>query len=841
LDLRQSAGPGQSDRSGPDQAALRYPCTLQQLRLWAEDCLTPGNSALNLAYRWRLKGTLCTRMLENAFVELIRRHETLRTALAEERGEPIQIIHESARFAIPILDLSLLKGDAAEREAERHALSEAQTAFDLTAPPLLRAKLLAISATNHVLLLTLHQTIADGWSAGILASEIGELYSASIEGRAPRLRALSHTYSDFAVWQREWASGPELEAVRESHRAKHANGRYFQVPPDFPIPQQPSGRAAIESRLIKMDLAQNLAKLGQSEGCTLFMAALACVLIVLKRYTGENEITVGTQLAGRDEVELENIVGYFANTIVLRPDLTGDLGFKDILESVRDLVLTEFDNKHLPYEKLIEFLRPRPKLCENPLFSVNFMVQRAFVQEATWSNLALLSMPSVSTGAQYDLNFFLVERREGWRLSCEYKTNLYENSTIRSLLDGILAVMRIAVEWPALPLSKYSQPGTRRQSGAPVYLKPFTKRKSGRSDHLLKERDCLVAGLWREVLGVEPSSPGEDFFDLGGDFWSALRLTRLLQERTGQPFSVAEILENPSLGDFTDASAGRIPIGEHSAVFTLQDGHGELPLVITAVDMPAYFFPLVRALGADRTVHAVQLLGETALESFTIETYDELVEEYVKLVRRAQPSGPYALIGYCAGGVLAYAVAKRLADEGEEIALLAIIDVWAPGYRDEIGPLRGKALQMFDWILGIEDKLKRSWEEWRAKKISFPQLLACCLPEGMKARIWREPAAAATAGRQEKDYNAMLFEYVRGLDRLYRPDPIDAKIDFFLSRAQSRRRPLERARGWDRLAGKGLKLILVPGDHYTMLHKPNVEALAQSVAASLRRYRRTRR
>lgn len=817
---------------------LRYPCSLQQLQFWAMECLDPGNTALNAAFRWRLTGNLCSRTLESAFAEIIKRHEAFRTALIEVDCEPIQVIHEDARFTMPIVDLSLLNGPDARHEADRLARLEAQTPFDLTSSPLVRAKLLTLSSQETIMLVTAHQSVSDGWSEGIWARELGEVYSALREGRAARLPPLPMTYSDFAVWQREWAKGDELAAVADSYRAKFADAPYFEVPPDKVTPETPSNASEIVSLLMDRDITAKLSTFAQKEGCTIFMAALASLLITLKWHTGESDISVGTQVAGREEVELENIVGYFANTLLLRADLSGDPTFREVLGRVREVVLAEFDNQHMPYEKLIEFLRPAPRIGHNPLYSVNFVLQRAFVESSNWANLTISSIPSVPAGGLYDLGFFMVERPEGWRLSCEFKIALFEKETAQSLIAHMAQVMKTAARQPDLEISRYpdqakrNHAGLRKRTGIAGSPKP----RNGFASRSLREREQYIADVWGEVLGNRPSSPSDDFFVLGGDFWLALRLARSLEQKTGHDFNPAEIFHHPSLEAYTAALAARIPEEDHSEIFILQAGTATPPIFTINMIMPTRFVPLVRHIEQGRPFYGAQVFDPTQAETFSSNTYEELASRYVTLIRKVQPHGPYALLGWCAGGVLAFAVAKKLEQEGEDIALLAILDVWAPGYQASLSPLRKGLVDLFDRVRLIRERIGHDWQKWRAGRIPLSEFLINCIPGRIRQRFMTGRASIVSSRQDAVDYSSQLLDYVRRLARAYDAKPVNARIHLFLSEAESRRWFLKKARGWDRFAGKGLTHTTIPGDHFSLLENPNVELMALVINAAIRQH-----
>ena len=437
--------------------ALDFPCSAAQERFWILEHLDPGNAALNVAVRWRIDAPLSAGLLWGAFGAVIARHEILRTAIVEVDGAPVQRVCPEPAFRLAEVDLSAVPEERREAEAEAVARREARAPFHLPTAPLLRATLLRLSPSQAIVLVTAHHVACDGWSIGIIAREVGLHYAALRDGLpgAQCLPALPLQYADYTLWQLELAAAGGLESQAEYWRKRLSGMRHFEVRPDRPRPPMQTTNGNILSLLLPRSLTDGLQALARRHGTTMFTAAFATLTAVLHRYTGETEVTLGTQVAGRDDVELEGLIGLFINTLVLRTDLSGDPGFSAHLDHVRAVVHGALDNQRMPIEHLVSMLRPVRDLSRNPLFSVNFILQRSFIENASYGDISLVDMPSVTAGALYDLNFFMVERPDGWRLSCEYNVDLFEGATITGLLE---ACRRLAAEVlldPDLPVSAY--------------------------------------------------------------------------------------------------------------------------------------------------------------------------------------------------------------------------------------------------------------------------------------------------------------------------------------------------------------------------------------------------
>jgi len=431
------------------------PCTSGQRRMWVLDRLEPGNPALNVAVRWRIEGKLPTALIEQAFDAVLQRHAVLRTRFVGVDGEPLQRVEAQASVRIQEADLRHLDEVAASAELARLSKEQACTPFDLDAPPpYLRVVRVFLQPEVSMLLVTMHHIACDGWSIGLLAHEVLELCAAASQKRQPRLPELPLDYAGYASLQAQWLqseAGAEHAAFWE--RQLHDMPQ-FELPVDKPRPAVMSPNAEIVSELLPRPLTDAAVAYARERGCTVFMLMLSTLLTLLHRYSGETDIGIGTQVAARELPEVESLIGLFVNTVVLRTDLAGDPGFETLLDRVREVVLDAFEHQGLPIEHVIERLKPVRDRSRNALFSINFVLQRSFVTNADYGDFRLVDMPSVSAGAMHDMNFFMVERPDGWRLSCDFNTDLFERETVTRLLQHMVRLLAAVLREPRLPLSK---------------------------------------------------------------------------------------------------------------------------------------------------------------------------------------------------------------------------------------------------------------------------------------------------------------------------------------------------------------------------------------------------
>jgi amino acid adenylation domain-containing protein len=434
------------------ERTIRYPASLAQQRFWVLDKLQPRDPALNVAVRWRIEGDLPAELIERAFAQIVARQEALRTSFVEVDGEPFQVVQPHVRLRVPSIDLTTLPEAEAFAECDRIARTEAITPFDLVVAPLIRVTYVRARSDIAFVLVTTHHTVCDGWSIGLLAREMGSICSALQGGRRPDLPNLPITYGNYAAWQREVVFGDGLapEIAYWSHALTGLE--FFELPADFPRGSAQGSAGAIQSQLLDRTLTNRLLSVARQHGCTLFMLAYSALVTMLYRYTGATDIAVGTQVAGRYQVETENLVGLFINTLVLRADLTGEPTFADVLDRSRGIILDALEHEAMPLEKIIEVLSPKRYPGNNAVFSINFIYQRSFVANADYGTFRLVDIPSWSAGALHDLNFFMVERPEGWRLSCEFNTGLYLPASVERLLRHFVNVLSAISDDPTLPI-----------------------------------------------------------------------------------------------------------------------------------------------------------------------------------------------------------------------------------------------------------------------------------------------------------------------------------------------------------------------------------------------------
>ena len=433
------------------------PLSFAQQRLWFIDQLDPNSSAYIVPLAYRFSAYLDVVALERAAGEIIRRHEVLRTTFTVVDGQPVQIINPAQPLTIPIIDLSELGEDSREASARLIVSQESRRPFDLREDLMFRAMVIRFGAEEHVLLFSLHHIACDGWSFNVLLREIGVLYRSFSEGVASPLTELPIQYADFAHWQRNWLDGQVLSQQLHYWKEQLSGAAPLELPTDRPRPPALSYRGGVETLLLEKSLVESLRELCQRQGVTMFMLLLAAFKVLLMRYTGQEDISVGTPISGRNWIEIEGLIGFFVNTLVLRTEVRGEESFEEVVRRVREVALDGYAHQDVPFEKLVEEIQPERDPSRQPLFQVIFSMQNANADAVESSGLRLSSIGTENRTAKFDLNFLLTETSSGLDAALEYNTDLFDATTIarmllhfRNLLAGIVSNPKQAVS--ALPL-----------------------------------------------------------------------------------------------------------------------------------------------------------------------------------------------------------------------------------------------------------------------------------------------------------------------------------------------------------------------------------------------------
>ena len=431
------------------------PASFAQQRLWFLDKFEPGSAAYNLPRAFRIVGPLNVDVLTRVFHAAVQRHASLRTVFESVDGEPRQVVLSDSDVKVPLIDLTELSAGKRESEALRIANEEGKKPFDLSQGPLIRALLIRLGPETYILVLVMHHIITDGWSISRLFRDVTKCYAAFTKNETPELPDLPIQYTEYAQWQQEYMSGKVLAREIEHWKNTLAGAQtLLDLPTDHPRPPAHTWHGATEEISLNSATLAKLKALAQAENSTLFMVSMAAFQVLLWRYTNQESILIGTPIAGRNEVEIEDMIGLFVNTLVFRTDFSTNMSFRDLIRQVRSFALEAYTHQDLPFEKLVEGLVPQRSLDTHPLFQVMFTFQNMPKQVFEIPGLSIKEMDFDTGIAKFDLTLEAWEEDMGLHCRFEYNTDLFEHSTILRMFGHLERLIQAALENPDRPLAQ---------------------------------------------------------------------------------------------------------------------------------------------------------------------------------------------------------------------------------------------------------------------------------------------------------------------------------------------------------------------------------------------------
>ncbi len=544
------------------------PLSFGQERLWFLDRLAPDGGAYNMPGALRLGGRLRLAALARSLMEIVRRHEVLRTTFADRDGRPHQIVHPPpTAWALPVVDLRALAPEARAVEAQRLATEEARRRFDLARGPLLRSRVVRLADDDHVLLATLHHIVADGWSVAVLARELTVLYAAmerdsgAVSSRRPPLPELPIQYADYAVWQRRWLRGGVLADEVAAWREQLAGARTLELPTDFPRPAVLTHRGASHPLTLAPELCRTLRDLGHARGATLFMTLLAAFEALLHRVTGQHDFLVGSPVAGRRRSETEPLIGFFVNTLALRADLSGNPRFSELLERTRRTAVAAYAHQDVPFERLVEALDVPRDPGRPPLFQVMFVFHNAPVETLELGGLAVEPLEVANATALFDLTLNLGETPAGVAGSLDYNTDLFAAETAARWAEDYVAVLAAVVSDPERRLAGLPVALTpERPTAAPPGGRPAPRQLPRRGDQApTGSLERRVAEVWKELLGLREVGRHDNFFDLGGHSLLVSQVHSRLHRTIAPGLAMVKLFEHPTIASLAAFLEQRAP------------------------------------------------------------------------------------------------------------------------------------------------------------------------------------------------------------------------------------------------------------------------------------------
>jgi thioesterase domain-containing protein len=820
----------------PDDVFV-LPTSLAQRRYWQLDQMLPGNPALNMPLAFDLAGPLDVPALERALDGLRERHEILRAALARVNGVLAQVVHGPARVPLPVCDLSARPAPERDRCTEDAVFTEARRPFDLAKAPLFRASLVKRAEREHVLLVTMHHAICDGWSNGVVVRELAELYRAGIEGVPARLPDLPIQFADFANWQDEWLKGEKFEEAFAYWRGKLAGPLpILEIPTDRPRRAGVPTPGVIASLLVDKELSDALKTLGRQVDATPFMLFFAAFVALLGRWSSQDDVIVGSPAANRQHVETEGLIGPFANPLLLRTDLSGTPTLRALVLRVKELALSAFAFSELPFEKLVEW--QEDVLKQIPYAPrVMFIYQTAFMQPVTFSTgLTWTPRRSVSPGSAFELMQSVVERGEGQRLQLEYNPELFDAGTVARFLKDYERILRSLATTPDMLLKDVAlESRPRKPVSGERAVAPTMPALSPARDEVEQK---LVA-IWEDALATTPIGVHDNYFELGGHSLLAVRIMSEIGKQFGKELPLATLVESQTIAELAELLRDKSWSASWSSLVAIQTVGTRPPLYLVhaAGGNVLTYLDLARHLGPDQPVYGLQARGLDGKQA-PHESLEAMARDYIKEIREFQTSGPYYLGGTSFGGLIAFEMAQQLVEQGQTVAMLALFDTWGPDYPVYIPGMTGsrlrwrKLLERIDLHVGnflVAKGVKGKAGYVAAKSIRVKNNAIKHTKKGLgRFREFTEHVVRPLPKVLRK-----VEGETRDATKRYVARPYSGRITLFRASKQGVHIVPDPDLGWTRIAVGGLDVYEVPGHHGALVYEPRAGALAAQLARCL--------
>ncbi|BAY30101.1 amino acid adenylation domain-containing protein [Nostoc carneum NIES-2107] len=857
------------------------PVSFGQQRLWFLHQFEPNSSSNNMPVVVRFTGNLNVAILEESLREVVRRHEVLRTTFPAVNGKPTQVIATDVSLKLPVIDLQQVPEEQRETEAHILATKEAHQPFDLANGPVLRVLLLRLSDREHLLIWNMHSIVCDGASSDVFYQDFTTIYKALSAGLPSPLPPLPVQYADFTHWQHQWLQGEVLESQVNYWKQKlEGNLPIIDLPYDHPRPQGAQtyrgDRAAL---LLPKTLNHALTDLSQKWGATLFMTLLTVFELLLYRYSGQEDLLVSFASAGRGQVETERLIGFFSNTLVLRSNLAGNPTFRELLDRVRKDCLEAYSHQDLPFERLIEELKPEQQSRNtSSLFQVKFSLN------PPWSNgrgMAAVELPDLTITSlfgyiyhgktKYDLTLVLREQDNGLGMVFDYNAEMFDTSTVEQMLGHYKTLLEGIVANPDQPISEL-----------PLLLDHQVKSSQNLTNNQIEKtfvpaQDSVqiqLTEIWQNFLGIHPIGITDNFFDLGGHSLIAVRLFAEIEKRFGKTLPLSILLQAPTieqlahyLRDKSPEKQANIEKPRHlvkdffgkaifkvfkggnypqiteenqtnletrewlpsSSLVPLQPNGNKPPLfcVHGAGESVLYYRDFANYLGVDQPVYALQAIGVDGKKA-PLTRVEKMAAHYIKEIQTIQPQGPYLLGGYSFGGLVVWEMARQLAAQGQKVALLALFDT-SNTIRLQANikpiPTQKRISRHWDNLIEIGPEYilhqiegKRSWIDYMVKR-KLNKLT-------FKAYLNISRFLPYTYRKQVK-----IKDFNKQAAKEYVPKAYVGRVTVFRAeeRPANNGGVVDPNMGWGELALGGLDIQHVPGNHFSIFNEPYVQSLSEKM------------
>ena len=819
------------------EPSSRHRLSLAQKRLWVRQQLDLSSPVFNISVAYRLEGPLDVEALQFALQASVAKHASLRTSFPIQANEPLQVVTPRLNVPLELTDVDVddevdLEDDTLWPAAiDQLARKEAATPFDLAQCPLWRFRIFRWRPNRYAFLLTVHHMVADRWSLGILAQDISSFYCDFLDVRrsSDRMPAKNRV-------PREVVNDVKIDDEQLSRDGAFWRDNLQQLPrlqlpgERMPSPDRAHARSHHGERHVfcyTVDTVNNVTAFCQNEGCTTFVALLAAFAVLNFQWTGQADQTICVPVTGRHRARTKNVVGYFNNILPVRIKWTGNPTFRELVIRVGHAVRLAYEHQEMPFQQVAETLDKKTTSLTRCLFSLQN------TQSLIWQLPDVCcDYQDVPNGtADFDLSVFLEERTDRLLGIVDYKSDLFDETTIKDIFEQYRDTLETLAKTPDRSLDSVSNSSAARKASA-KHQAPLVKSSpcgetSGSKSLPRTELERQLIDIWEKTFNETPLSPEADFFELGGDSLTAARLFENIQATFDRHLPLATILSAHTIREMGDAIGSQAGMDSWASLVPIQP-NGDRPkffLVHGGGGNVLTYRHLANRLAADQPVYGLQSRGLDGREP-VLQSVEEMADHYLESVLAIEPNGPYRLGGHSLGAVIALEMAQRLSERGHVVDFLALFDHPGPDARPTFGHwlrVQQITLSQLQW----REKLNYLWRgvRWRINsQRRLPPWVRKCF-----GAIIRGGNRAQASRRVE-----LLENSLKALGA-YTIKPYPGRISLFRAKQGPPRIHADPYGGWSSIAQDGVDVYGVAGDHMTMFAEPNIVELADAVDIALAR------
>ena len=806
------------------------PLSYNQESLWIIDQLS-GSTHYHIPIVLRLEGKLDVQAVSLSLRSIISRHEVLRTVIQHKEGVPHQVIKDVRDWQIEEIDGRPFHNDGSKIQEIIEATVDRP--FDLSQDYMLRGFLIQLDNTQHLMGMVVHHIAFDGWSTSLLLTELADSYQCYREGKKPTWELPAIQYADFAIWQKQLLQGELLQRKISFWKKKLLNVAALKLPVDYPKAGIPSYNGSVETLQIDKALNDQLSTLGERQSATLFMALLTTFKMLLSHYSGQEDICVGTVTTGRQEKELEKLLGYFAQTLPIRSHLPSDATFFDLLRTVKTNTLEALENQELPFERIVTETQAHRNLNENPLFQVLFLFQNfPEVTSFPLNDIKVTVQPVHRRTSKFDMSFIISETSSGLRLEIEYNIHLFKQETIKRLGADYIRLLNAIASNPRLKFKEYfpldGAEAPSNQKRMDHHL-PSDNVSKDLLPPLLSDLDStqkIVSDIWKDALDREVIGINDNFFELGGQSLVAVQVMSQLEKKLGTKLPLSVLFKHPTVEEMAQViEQTRGTNRRWKSLVPIQASGTKPPLYMVhgggASILP--FYGIAKNMDPNQPVYGLQPKGMDGKES-PLGTVESIASHFIQEIVQHNPEGPINLAGYSFGGIVAFEMARQLKSIGREVQHLVMFDTIA--YQND---LEAKATSR------LKKKIKRSVGS-RAFDlqllINHPQTFKKIKRDSLKNKLKRLRSWARVEKREPENDMMKTIRLIEASHRQaaekYKLTPYDGVIYLMKAKIPTYYHGMGRFLGWDKYVNQ-IHIEEMEGEHTTMFASPNDVGFAQSL------------